>query len=352
MSNNELATTTAAFTPRHLVENFLTASPKKFDDMVEAYARDAKGIDTDPAGSATVDLVPTKDGWHLITPEIAEAMLLRNAGNRRPTYGTVLFYARQMIDGDWRKTGQGILIDENGRLLDGQHRLWAVLQTGVAVWLYVVTGIESSGNMFAFIDASKARTAADSLRTAGFNGVSSLIFQTIKLAADVDAGCFVGGKATHLPKIPAHTAIELASSRYPGVQAACRLAASEFQEAIELTGGRNSVIAYVTMLISDAFGPEWAEEFFGGLGDEKFANELEESDGIFRLRALLVADRRAANPMKAHVVLGNMIRAFNAWSHALPLGKRWWLGAHEDLPALDTSPPVDRSAAAPEELAA
>src|SRR5436190_2025247 len=46
------------------------------------------------------------NGWKTITQEIAEAMLLRNpiGANRRPTLPTIKYYARQMVNKEWKKT--------------------------------------------------------------------------------------------------------------------------------------------------------------------------------------------------------------------------------------------------------
>jgi hypothetical protein len=62
-----------------------------------------------------------------IGPSEASALLARNVSNRplRPRYIESL--ARQMLDGYWQLVGDPIRVADNGRLLDGQHRLHAIL---------------------------------------------------------------------------------------------------------------------------------------------------------------------------------------------------------------------------------
>ena len=84
--------------------------------------------------------IDLRNGWKVITPEIAESMLLRNpvGANRRPALPTVKYYARQMLVDGWKKTGQPILFDTNGQLLDAGHRLWASYLSGASFPSYVI----------------------------------------------------------------------------------------------------------------------------------------------------------------------------------------------------------------------
>jgi hypothetical protein len=45
-------------------------------------------------------------------------------------------------DGSWQVTHQGIAIDTEGNLLDGQHRLYAVIESGVSVSMTVSRGVD------------------------------------------------------------------------------------------------------------------------------------------------------------------------------------------------------------------
>lgn len=82
-----------------------------------------------------------------ITPELAEAMLGKNHSNRRLRKQAVLMYAKDMKEGRWELTHQGIAFDKNGDLVDGQHRLKAIVDSGVTVRMLVTHGVESKYNL-------------------------------------------------------------------------------------------------------------------------------------------------------------------------------------------------------------
>jgi hypothetical protein len=66
----------------------------------------------------------------LITPEIAREMLKLNISNRPLNSETVNYYARQMTLGQWTLSGQTISISDANTLIDGQHRLAALVKSG------------------------------------------------------------------------------------------------------------------------------------------------------------------------------------------------------------------------------
>jgi hypothetical protein len=76
-----------------------------------------------------------------ITPEMAARWLEKNTANNRNVNGpTVDVYARDMRAGRWQLTPQGVAFNRTGELVDGQHRLHAIIKAGVAVEMVVATG--------------------------------------------------------------------------------------------------------------------------------------------------------------------------------------------------------------------
>lgn len=63
----------------------------------------------------------------VITPEIAKEYLKHNRKNRTVMPKTVETYARDISRGAFVTTHQGIAFDTDGELLDGQHRLLAII---------------------------------------------------------------------------------------------------------------------------------------------------------------------------------------------------------------------------------
>jgi len=101
-----------------------------------------------------------------VTPAIAQKYLENMTTNRPLRSGVVEFYARQMKDGLWKANGQGLIFDEGGKMLDGQHRCWAVIECGLNVEMMVTRGVKREA--FDTIDTGAARSAGDVLGIKGW----------------------------------------------------------------------------------------------------------------------------------------------------------------------------------------
>jgi len=93
-----------------------------------------------------------------ITPSMAARWLEGNTHNRPISQGHVERLAREMKAGRWRLTHQGIAFSPSSRLLDGQHRLWAVVLADVTVTMRVFFN-EPPENIEC-LDGGLARSAA------------------------------------------------------------------------------------------------------------------------------------------------------------------------------------------------
>lgn len=72
-----------------------------------------------------------------VTPDIAAQWLERNSRNRTLRQSVVNKYAADMKAGRWMVTGDAIGFDTNGVIVNGQHRLWGVFESGVTVRMLV-----------------------------------------------------------------------------------------------------------------------------------------------------------------------------------------------------------------------
>lgn len=97
-----------------------------------------------------------------VTPEIAMRLLEANKLNRPLSGGHAERIARQIVNGDWKFNGDTIKITDDGDVLDGQHRLWAIIEAKTAVDTMIVGGIEREA--FATIDTiRKPRSLGDTV---------------------------------------------------------------------------------------------------------------------------------------------------------------------------------------------
>ncbi|MGW2238572.1 hypothetical protein ACWCWE_31920, partial [Streptomyces sp. NPDC001759] len=76
-----------------------------------------------------------------VSPQLAADWLTRNTSNRPLSKSTVQHLAGQIQRGEWQLTHQGIAFDEDDVLIDGQHRLAAIVKAGVTVPLTVTHGV-------------------------------------------------------------------------------------------------------------------------------------------------------------------------------------------------------------------
>lgn len=113
-----------------------------------------------------------KTKLEIITPEIATEILERhNPRNRSVSESTVQSYAVDMKNGRWTSTHQGIAFDTNGDLLDGQHRLWAVVFSGCTIefWVFRDMPVKTQqGNVYLYtmdsIDRGRVRTTGQQMQ--------------------------------------------------------------------------------------------------------------------------------------------------------------------------------------------
>lgn len=102
----------------------------------------------------------------IITPEEAARLLELNTLNRPLSDQHVKRIARQISEGKWRFNGDTIKISDTNAVLDGQHRLWAIVEAKLPVETIIIRGIAEEA--FATIDTlRKPRSGADVLALKG-----------------------------------------------------------------------------------------------------------------------------------------------------------------------------------------
>lgn len=100
--------------------------------------------------------------WLFVTPQVAQELLRTQIINRPLNYATVKKYANDMANGNWEQCGDTICVDQNGCLTDGQHRLRAIIESGVAQRMLLVKGIEHS----IYKDTGSKRTLVGNIKIA------------------------------------------------------------------------------------------------------------------------------------------------------------------------------------------
>lgn len=157
-----------------------TAQPVKFDaDEIRRAVQRAKdrGL-IHPAGIAApiakngepaAALGSVRSQWMQVDPDTARRWLDNNFRNRPIAEDTVNAYAHDMLNGVWVPTHQGVAFNDRDELIDGQHRLHAIIRSGITVRMMVTFGLPSDieGREMTTMDAvdrGRTRSVADQLK--------------------------------------------------------------------------------------------------------------------------------------------------------------------------------------------
>lgn len=111
----------------------------------------------------------------VITPEIARNMLTDNVRNRILRRKHVARLATSMRRGEWKLTHQGIAYSSDGELIDGQHRLHAIILAGVPVKMMISFGVDD----FIAIDRGASRSVSD------LTGMPKKLAEAVKIAGSI-----------------------------------------------------------------------------------------------------------------------------------------------------------------------
>lgn len=96
-----------------------------------------------------------------ITPAMARRLLAANRHNRNLRPARVSQFAGAIARGEWELNGETIKIAEDGTLLDGQHRLQAVVEAKRSIQSVVVRGLSRDAQDT--VDTGRRRRLADVL---------------------------------------------------------------------------------------------------------------------------------------------------------------------------------------------
>lgn len=231
-----------------------------------------------------------------ITPEMAEAMLAHNAGNRNVRSGQVDMYAREMANGRWRLTGDGPRFDEAGALIDGQHRLLAIVKAGVPVDMFVFRGISNEARPA--IDTGIARTAADFLRWSGEHD-TMILAAAVRLAITMEK---YDGKKTKT-KIPTQDIYEWLTV-HPEIRPAVNVA----RKCVNI-GLTPSVMVYCFYQLAKIDEGK-ALDFYYTMADRE---GLYRGDPRHTLTRRMDQARRSKERFSSAVQVSMLYRAWNAW---------------------------------------
>lgn len=203
-----------------------------------------------------------------ISPAVATEWLETRGDNRKVMQSVVDTYARDMKEERWLFNGAPIQFDEEGKLLNGQHRLWAVIESGCTIEAIIQWGIPRAAQ--ATIDAGAKWQSKDILYMMGEKN-TALLQATLKWIYRDETGRILSAGGVSNSKT-----LEILE-RHPNVRRSV-----DFMSSLK-PPLYPSVSAFLHYKISAA-DPEKADIFFKRLTD---GVELSETNPVYRLRERL-----------------------------------------------------------------
>jgi hypothetical protein len=266
----------------------------------------------------------------VVTPDKAHEWLGQNQGNRHLSPSVVQRYATDMRNGDWRVTGDPLRFTRDGRLLDGQHRLAAVIAAQVTVPMVVIRNVPD--NAQEVIDSGLRRRLSDSLAMRGASDVLQLA-ATVRFSWWWDQG-FGDARRTYtnaqgLAYYERH-AVHLVMGNRLASQVSTR----------PLLFRRSAMAAVMARITASGYGAD-ADDFISKL---RSGADLGEGEAILTLRRwsmnAAIGENQAnlgSSDWAQQLYAAMAVKAWNAHAVGRPLIQLKWVRSGksaEDFPAL------------------
>lgn len=155
-----------------------------------------------------------------ITPRIAEQYLALNIEhNRKIRPSKVAAYALEMKRGQWQMTGETIKFDVDSHMFDGQHRLMAIVKSGVTLEMGVMRNAPRTA--YDVVDSGLKRTDSDNLRRLGVAN-ATLVASVARIVVAYDAGVAITSN-NNLSLVTRKDIVDVVTDHTEMFEEACRL---------------------------------------------------------------------------------------------------------------------------------
>lgn len=237
-----------------------------------------------------------------VTPAFARELLRRNVDNNRNLRPTkVSQYARDIAAGDWPITGDTVKVDTDGRLIDGQHRLSAVVLADMPVEMLIAWDVDPA--VMPLLDIGAARKFSDVLKMSGVKHRAATA-AIVRRVAMWESGNRMGSGGTVYPQ-PTHAELsERHAKDIPGFDTAT----DRGEDVRRMRLGACAPVGTCFYLFAE-LSLEDAHRFFDAYVS---GANLNEGDPVLALRNRMVRVGRDER-LSAAEIQALFIRAWNAW---------------------------------------
>jgi len=243
-----------------------------------------------------------------ITPAMAELLLKSNTQNRPISRTRVRMYTDAMKRSQWKVNGESIKTSLNPltgevRLLDGQHRLIACVESGLPFKTLAVSDLDES--VFSVIDRGKARGNHDVLSMAGIKG-GSHIAPAVKYFIVLEAGLNPRNR-DNLQLVSGEDVLNYTRENFDDVQ----WAYSHGRLVNSAIGGiRTAWIIFAGMVAKERGERETVEAFLNAMVT---GEAMTAGDPRLALRNWVIRNGDTKNGGVTTDNLATYIRGFNSW---------------------------------------
>jgi hypothetical protein len=245
-----------------------------------------------------MNVIDQQPAIETITPAKARKMLRSNSRNRNLRRARVETFAQVLARGEWMLNGETIKIAQDGTLLDGQHRLEAVVTAGVSMRTVVVRGLPIEAQDT--VDTGRKRRLADLLAIEGYTDSHGLA-AAVNMLHRYRSGQRLDPSRRGAPT-PQQALALIEES--PGLQESVRTARKLTNEI----GGPLGVFGALHSIFR-GIDPKATDEFFARLED---GLELKKGDPVWHLRRSIVHTRRDRHYTQTpYYMAAIIIKAFN-----------------------------------------
>lgn len=252
--------------------------------------------------------------WELITPQTAGDWLTRNNRNRRMSDGAVKRLAGDIVSGNWVENGESVIFDWSGNLLNGQHRLAAIIVANKPVMCLVVRGIDPAA--FDTIDSGRPRRMSDVLYIEGEQNSTQLASALQALYRWENNGNFSAPVAAQQAT---RTQLAKLLEKHPNIRDSI-IDGQRLRR--RLPNAYSSVMTVLHYVLSGLDG-DLADDFFEKLYS---GADLGSDDPIYRLRERLILAKGNAK-ISANEVGAITIKAWNAKRAGKKVNQLGWRGS-------------------------
>ena len=256
-----------------------------------------------------------------VTPSLAKKLLGANSRNRKIRKDHWQKISQEIKNGLWRHNGDSIKIDRNGNILDGQHRLLGIADSGIDCKAVMVSELEPE--MINHIDVDRCiRRTSDILTIHGYKNTTQLAGAATTLHAYYDrplSKINVQSPYKVLEFIKQNSFI-MTSASFCEIKQSPRMMGGATLSAIHFIASKNGLRAEVESFI---------EQFSSGVG-------LEKGSAVLSLRNRIIDENQKLHSngsfLSRYTRFGRLIDTFNRTIQGRKRASNYLFEAGKKLP--------------------